>query len=202
MKYTYTQSTDTLDGTLLEDLLQEEIRLSDIAETILYVVSFNDTIEIVFENELTIDDELLLNSIVAQHRYIEPLVFSDVSEISRKIAVEKTAGEALSEGDFVSLSDADTCVKCGVANEQSASVIGVCLSNSAQGQQASIQIAGIYQNDRFLAIPYGETVFQAVNGEISTQRTTIVGEFFCRTGKSYGSGSILIRPEEPIEVSV
>lgn len=122
-------------------------------------------------------------------------------DASLKVEIEKTANEDLIIGDVVKM-DSDThCSKTNITSNEAASAIGICTSNALTGNIVKIQIAGVFVNSRYSSIPYNSPVFQDALGDLTINATSIIGEFWCRVGKSFGNGAILIRPEEPVEVA-
>lgn len=119
---------------------------------------------------------------------------------SLKVEIEKIANEDLVIGDPVKMDDDNSCSKPNVNSEANASVVGLCTSTALTGSIVKIQISGVFTNSIYNSLPFNSPVFQTSGGGLGINPTSIVGEFWCRVGKSYGNGSVLIRPEEPVEV--
>ncbi len=126
---------------------------------------------------------------------------TETLESSKKLQIFKIASEDLVVGDVVSMDGNSSCSKCSNTTEENSSVIGICVSNALQGENVEILISGIFEDAKYSSIPFGVSVFQTSNGSLSVDATDILGRFFTRVGKSYGDGLILVRPEEPVEVS-
>ena len=108
-------------------------------------------------------------------------------------------GSPVSKYDPVSLLTATEVITSNVDTKDKATVFGVALHDAGVGEEVRILIFGMI-SDPVFTFPLNIPLFQSALGPISSQATTIVGEFFCEIGKSNGVGSILVKPTLPVEV--
>jgi len=114
--------------------------------------------------------------------------------ISDRYIITMTAGEALSMGQVVELTAAWTVKKPTAIN--SLKVVGICLTNAANGAKVSIVCRGICRATAYGAIAAGDQLTNATSlGKVQTDNTSknssIVGQSI-EAIASGGTGVILL----------
>lgn len=118
---------------------------------------------------------------------------------AERLEVTRTAVGAIPLYSPVRLVTADTVSVANVDTRINATVYGIAIESKLTGEDVKILLMGNLEDPSF-TFGLNDGLFQSAAGPISDQSTTIVGEFFCRIGKSNGTGSIFVNPELPIEV--
>ena len=124
---------------------------------------------------------------------------SPTADDANRLVVVRIADGAIALNDPVYLVTNDTVSTAGVSTRQEATVFGIALEAANDGDALRVLIFGNHADPSF-TFTLNAPLFNSALGPISTQSTTIVGEFFCRIGKSNGPGSIFVSPEAPTEV--
>jgi len=109
-------------------------------------------------------------------------------------------GTAVSKYDPVSLISATDVIPTNVDTRNNATCFGVALHNAVIGEEVRILIFGMI-SDVVFTYPLNAPLYNSIAGALSLVPTTIVGEYFCQVGKSNGTGSILVEPGKPTEVT-
>lgn len=128
-----------------------------------------------------------------------------ISQAIRALKAERlertrVAAGAITKFDPVRLNLSNEVLTASVISEAEATVFGVALNDAALGEDCLVLLFGSLEDVSF-AFDLSVGLFQSALGPISNQSTTIVGEWFCRIGKSNGTGAIFINPEAPVEVT-
>jgi hypothetical protein len=98
--------------------------------------------------------------------------------ISDRYIITMTAGEALSMGQLVELTAAWTVKKPTAVN--SLKIVGICLTNAANGAKVTIVSRGICRGIANFAITWGDQLTNAASGGMvktdnSSKNTTVIG---------------------------
>ena len=114
--------------------------------------------------------------------------------ISDRYIITMTAGEALSIGQIVELSAAGTVKKPTALN--SLKIVGICLTNAANGAKVTIVCRGIARAVANLAVAAGDQLTNAASGGMvktdnANKNTTIIG-MAVEAIASGGTGVILL----------
>lgn len=129
-----------------------------------------------------------------------PVIPKAISALkAERLEVSRIAVGAVLQFSPVRLVTKDSVEVANVDTLAKATVYGVALTTVANGESVSILLMGNLEDPSF-AFGLNVGLFQSALGPISAQSTTIVGEFYCRIGKSNGAGSIFVQPEVPVEV--
>lgn len=144
---------------------------------------------------------LKFNPITGEFNQVANITAAENVISSQKLQIEKIASIDIPVGCLIKMDDKDNCSPAGVSNEASASVVGICTDSVLAGELTTILLLGVFEDASLVSIPFGASLFQDNQGNITQNATSIVGEFYTRVGKSFGNGIVLIKPEEPVEVT-
>lgn len=120
---------------------------------------------------------------------------ADRIEVTRQVN-----GGSIAKYEPVALVTANEVATADVDTKDHATVFGLALHAANTGEDIRILIFGMI-SDPVFTFALNVPLFQSSTGAISATATTVVGEFFCKIGKSNGTGSILVAPQLPTEVA-
>lgn len=118
---------------------------------------------------------------------------------ANRLEINKIATGPVGYLQLVTLISTTNVSISGVDSRENATVFGLALNSAIDGEVVRILLFGHY-DDPLLTFGLNESLFQDMNGDLTTVATTIVGENWARVGRSYGDGSVFISPESPVEV--
>jgi len=138
-----------------------------------------------------------LNPFTGKPQYVE--TSADESLSAKRLEIDKIATGSVDFLDLVTLISTTNVKTSSVDTKQNATVFGLALNSAINGAVVRVLLFG-HLEDVSLSFALNESLFQNSLGKLTGTATTIVGEYWSRVGRSYGSGSIFIDPEPPIEV--